>query len=251
MKKSNEAGQDITGLRTLERGLDVLDLFCHGASHLTLSEIAVKISLSPSTASRLINTLANRGYIFRDDATKKFQLGIQGMCLVSSSYQAFDLRPIAAPFLQQLFDKYNESVSLYVLLDGQRVCLDRIETTHGLRRVINLGDRLSLTRGAAGKILLAFLTKAQQTDFISADPVIGEDDLERIRNQGYAVSDGEREIGVAAVAAPVFNANGQVVCALSLSGPSVRLPRDLTMRIVPDIVSAARQFSAALGHKNP
>ena len=251
MKQTDETKPEIAGLRTLERGLDVLDLFCSGAGRLTLSEIAVQIGLSPSTSSRLINTLVSRGYLFRDDETKKFQLGVQGMRLVSSSNQAFDLRPLAAPFLQQLFNKYNESVSLYVVLDGQRVCLDRIETTHGLRRVINVGDRLSLTRGAGGKVLLAGLSKTLQTELIKTDPAVTEADLEQIRLQGYAISDGEREIGVAAVAAPVFNASGQAVCALSLSGPSVRLPRDLIITIVPDIVAAARQFSALLGYREP
>ena len=118
MVKAEDQGQSAAGLRTLERGLDILDLFGQGALKLSLSEIAEKINLTPSTTSRLLHTLNLRGYVSRDEETKKFSIGPQALRFSVSSFRTFDLRKIAAPFLQSLHRKYNESVSLYILLDG-------------------------------------------------------------------------------------------------------------------------------------
>ena len=75
MKTLDGAAPNTPGLRTLERGLDVLDLFCHGATRLSLTEIAAKINLTPSTTSRILYTLQIRGYLSRDEETKKFVIG--------------------------------------------------------------------------------------------------------------------------------------------------------------------------------
>jgi len=152
MRMIDDTATNSAGLRTLERGLDVLDIFSHGATKLTLTEIAAKINLSPSTASRLLNTLLNRGYLSRDAETKKYVIGSQALRLNASSFRTFDLRPLAEPIMRRLAERYNESITLYVALDGQRVCIDRVETTHALRHVVNIGDRLPLVRGAGGKI---------------------------------------------------------------------------------------------------
>ena len=125
MNITDDAAENAPGLRTLERGLDVLDLFCQGATRLSLTEIAGKIDLTPSTTSRLLRTLQNRGYLSRDEETKKFVIGPQALRLTTSSFRTFDLRRIAAPILQKLHEQYNESLSLYDVLDGNRFCFDR------------------------------------------------------------------------------------------------------------------------------
>lgn len=250
MKVLDDTASTAPGLRTLERGLDVLDLFCHGANRLSLTEIAAQINLTPSTTSRILYTLQMRGYLSRDEETKKFVIGSQALRLTTSSFRTFDLRKIAAPILHKLHEKYNESLSLYIVLDGHRVCIDRIETTHALRHVVNIGDRLPLTRGAGGKVLLAWMPEKERTDILAADSSISASELETIRKQGYALSLGERDPGVSAVAAPVFDASGRLQCALALAGPFSRLSRSDLEKMTPDIVNAANQISAALGHLN-
>lgn len=249
MKAIDDTAQTASGLRTLERGLDVLDLFGHGAVRLSLTEIADKISLSPSTASRLLHTLLLRGYLSRDEETKKYIIGSQALRLTASSFRTFDLRPLAAPVLRMLAEKYNESLSLYVVLDGSRVCIDRIETTHALRHVVNIGDRLPLARGAGGKALLAWIPEEERKKIIPPEENLPSSELARIQKQGFAISMGERDQGVGAIAAPVFDAEGRLQCSLSLSAPIVRFNREAFERIAPDIVNAASQISAALGYK--
>lgn len=247
MEKSEEKGQVVAGLRTLERGLDILDLYGQGTLKLSLSEIAEKINLTPSTTSRLLHTLNLRGYVSRDEETKKFSIGPQALRFSVSSLRTFDLRKIAAPFLQSLHQKHNESVSLYILLDGHRVCIDRLETTHALRHVVNVGDRLPLLRGASGKVLLAWLAEDERKKIPAADAVPAKE-LEKIRNQGYAISLGERDQGVSAISAPIFDVSGRLLCALAVAGPIVRLNPAVLAAMAPDVVDTARKVSAALGH---
>ena len=241
--------QTTTSLRTLERGLDVLDCFCQGVTRLSLTEIAAKTGLNPSTAFRILATLENRNYISRSAETKKYHLGSQILRLFPPSLESFDLRSIAAPYLQQLNNQSTESVSLYVVLDSHRVCLDRIETSHPLRRVIHIGDRLPLTRGAAGKVLLAWLPADEKAAFLTKDPSVSIEELETIKRQNVSVSIGEREAGVAAIATPIFDANGQVVAALSMSGPTVRFTPEFVDSMIPLTIETGKQISQALGYQ--
>ena len=236
-------------LRTLERGLDVLDCFCQGETKMSLTEIAARIQLQPSTTSRILATLEKRNYILRERETKKYLMGTQLLCLLRQSAESLDLNRIAAPYMRRFFEKYNESVTLYVVRDGHRVCIDRIETTHGLRRVVNIGDRLPLTRGASGKVLLAWLPERQKKEIWAADPVVSLPELEQIVRQGYAFSAGEREEGVGAVSAPIFDAVGQVVASLAIAGPTVRLTKKKLEGMIPMLLKTAAEISQALGYK--
>lgn len=246
--QSEDGKHGAVSLRTLERGLDVLDCFCHGTTNLSLTEIAARIGLNPSTTSRVLSTLEKRSYITRHPETRKYQLGSQILSLLVPPSESTDLRTIAAPHMVSLYKLCNESISLYVIREGQRVCLDRIETTHPLRRVIHIGDRLSLLKGAGGKVLLAWMSELEKKQYGIDDSHLA-DELEKCRRTGYSVSTGEREEGVGAIAAPIFSANGQIVAALGLSGPTVRLTPAFIDEISPYIVKTAKDISNDLGFR--
>jgi DNA-binding IclR family transcriptional regulator len=213
-----------------------------------LTEIAAAISLTPSTTSRLLATLIKRSYILRNEETRKYELGPQAMHLISATFQPFDIRPLAAPYLRKLHEMFNESVSLYIAIENERICLDRIETTHPLRRIIQIGDRLPLSRGAGGKALLAWLPQEEQKRALSNDKALTKESLDTVRKQGYAVSEGERELGVGAVAAPVFGHNGKIVAAISIAAPTVRLSREVIDTMLPVLCEATRELSLKLGY---
>jgi IclR family transcriptional regulator, KDG regulon repressor len=246
---SADEKQKPVSLRTLERGLDVLDCFCQGPSKLSLTEVTALTGLNPSTAYRIFATLEKRNYLKRDPETRKYQLGPQLIRLFLPSLDASDLRSIARPHMQKLFDSCNESVSLFVALGEYRLCLERIETTHALRRVINIGERLPINRGAGGKALLAWMPQQQLRQLSEDGLVLPLDELEPIRHRGYAVSTGEREKGVAAIAAPIFDASGQLIASLSISAPEIRFVPDVLETTIPLVVQAAEQISSALGFR--
>ncbi len=241
--------QTPVSLRTLERGLDVLDCFCQGSSKLSLTEVTTLTGLNPSTAHRIFATLEKRNYLKRDPETKKYQLGPQLFRLFLPSLEASDLRSIAKPHMQQLFDSSNESVSLYVALGEYRLCMERIETTHALRRVINVGERLPINKGAGGKALLAWMPEKQLKLLLANNIAIPLDELAAIRHRGYAISIGEREQGVAAIAAPIFDASGQIIASLAIAAPEIRFTADVIKNTVPLVVRTAEQISSALGYK--
>lgn len=240
--------QNTTSLRTLERGLDILNCFSHGTTNLSLTELAAITGLNPSTTFRILATLEKCNYITRNPETKKYQLGSQIFCLFAPSLESLDLRSVASPYLQRLYNFSNESICLYVARNNHRVCLDRIETTHSLRRVVNIGDRLSLTKGAGGKLLLAWMSEKEQLHEIS-DGEITTTELAKIKQLGFATSAGEREAGVAAIAAPIFDASGQLTAALSMSGPTVRFTQELIEKMIPQVIKTAKDISSALGYQ--
>ena len=113
--------------------------------------------------------------------------------------------------------------------------------------MVNVGDRLPLPRGAGGKVLLAWLSNEERKKIPEADAVpVGE--LDKIRKQGYAISLGERDQGVSAISAPIFDASGRILCALAVAGPIVRLSPEVLADMAPDVVATARKISTALGH---
>lgn len=250
MKEEIEAKPGTPSLRTLERGLDVLDSFCQGTAELSLTEIAAKINLTPSTALRILSTLERRHYLSRDKETKKYQLGEQVLQLRLHSASAFDLNRIAAPYMRRFFELFNESVTLFVAAENQRLCVERIETTHALRHVVHIGDRLPLTRGAGGKALLAYLPIKLQQSLIHDDPALTSAELVDIRRLGYAKSFGERDAGVAAIAAPIFDAQGNIAASLASAGPTARMSAQRLEQMLPHLIQAADDVSRALGYKN-
>lgn len=237
-----------SSVRSIERALDILNCYCPEQLELSLTEISRKIDLPLSTTSRIIATLEKKGFLARNGDNQKYYLGSNLMRLCSCSFSNVDFRRIALPFMYQLRDIYNESVSLYIIQGKERICVERVETTHPLRRVINIGDRFPLTRGAAGRLLLAFLPSEQINTLIHLDPFTTYEELEEIRKNGFAISRGERETGVVSVAAPILNGQKEVIAAIANSWPSVRFDDRQLQDIISKVKEYAEKISLAIGY---
>lgn len=146
-------------------------------------------------------------------------------------------------------DTFNESVSIYVVQGNHRVCVERVESTQPLRRVINIGDRLTLTRGASGRLLLAYLDKDKIKNILREDPYTTEEELKSLCHEGYALSRGEREEDVTSIYAPIFNVKKQMIAALAMSGPSTRFPDSSLPERIAVVKEYARRISEALGYQ--
>lgn len=241
----NASGEN--SVRTLERGLEILQIFETTSSDFSLTEISHKVDLSPSTASRLLASLEKFQFIRRDPDTRRYSLGSALLRLKDFASRQTDLRSIALPYLRELQRKYNESTSVYVAQNGQRVCLERVESTHKLRRIIMIGESLPLTRGAGGRVLLAWMEPTEREAVLTRDASTTEDVLKEVRDAGHAFSFAEREVGVFAVAAPIFDSSGKSVAALSMSGPTSRLTPELKEKYLQAIRESAMKISHELG----
>jgi DNA-binding IclR family transcriptional regulator len=146
----------------------------------------------------------------------------------------FGTADIVPPILREIVDELHEGASFYVRDEAQRLCLHRIESQRAVRDSIHVGDRLPLTVGAAGHVILAF------------SGLSGER-YDQIRKNMYSASYGERDPETAAVACPVFGAEHRFIGALSVSGPRYRIEAMGVQSILPVLFRQARNLCRVLG----
>jgi DNA-binding IclR family transcriptional regulator len=240
-----------TPTRSIERAFDILECFLLEKQELTLMEITALTNLSVSTTHRLIATLEKRNYLVRNKENKKYHLGsiLTKFVNMISGKMGLDFKMIARKQMIELHHMYNESMSLYVIDGEKRLCIDRLESTHELRRVIDIGSTFPLGLGAAGRVLIAYLDQDSVDDlYLNADTNSLE--YQTIRKLGYMISEGEREVGISAVATPIFNFTGKIIAALSISGPSVRLDYEKLTKIAEDLKEYSFKISKELGYQS-
>jgi DNA-binding IclR family transcriptional regulator len=246
----NENGRkkDDSNVRAVERALQVLDCFSKEQISFSLVEISREIGLYPSTTLRMLNTLENHDYVYRDPDSHRYFLGSRLLQLNQISFANFDYCQIARPYLETLRDEFNESVGVYSLQGDSRVCVMRLNSTHLLRREFNLGERHSLTRGASGKVLLAHQSAETIERLLKENPgSCTKAKLEKAKADGVAVSREEREVGLCSIASPIFNAQNIAVAAIFLSCPTPRFTQEMEETATVRVRETSRQISTSMG----
>jgi DNA-binding IclR family transcriptional regulator len=195
------------------------------ARPLPLGELVDASGLSRATAHRLAVALEAHGLV-RRDPEGRFALGTRLVALGRAASDAVPLAEAAGPALAALRDVTGESVQLYVRDGDRRVCVAALESPHGLRTIVPTGASLPLDLGSAGRLL-------------------GDD--QRHRGREWVETAEEREAGVASVSAPVHGPSGEVVAAVSVSGPIERTTRRPGRRYAEAVVAAARAVERAAG----
>jgi IclR family KDG regulon transcriptional repressor len=235
-------------VRAAERALDILLCFVD-ASQLGLMEIAERTGLNKSTVFRLLATLEAKGFIKRDPQSEKYRLGFRVWELSANLDQSDDPAVLFLPEMERLRDDLDETVSLYVRDGKERVRIQAVESRQAIRRVAPIGARMPLAVGASSKVLMAYADEEAVSELLSSSdwPVnLNRDQyrrqLERIREDGFAISVEEREAGTAAVSVPVFSKRGELVAALAVSGPVSRMNIDKMIQFVPRMKEAAAQM---------
>ncbi len=234
--------------RSVDRTLDILEAFINVDNGLTLNEIALKINLSSSTVYRLVMTLTNRNYLYRDSESKRFYLGSQLNRLVNLNHIDANehLKNIADSYMLKVFQETNENIGLYIQDEDCKLCIERMESTKALRHVIDIGDRVTMSKGAIGKVLLAFMEPEDWKEF-DKEGWPKKEELQKIKKNGYALSIGEREEGLIGIAAPVMNSKGKAIAAVSMSGPSVRFMDEHVNEKIDIVIKLAKDISSAMG----
>ena len=151
----------------------------------------------------------------------------------------------AGPVVAWVRDECGESAQLYRRDGAERVCVAAAERAHGLRTTVPLGTRLPLTAGSGAQVICAWSDPASVADVLGAAEFTARS-LVEVRRRGWAQSVAQREAGVASVSAPVLDAGGALLAAISISGPIERLGRSPGGRFAPVLVAGARRITAAL-----
>lgn len=248
-------------VQAVARTLRILEVLA-SEGELGLTNLATRVGVHKSTLYRFMCTLCDLGYARRDPDTERFSLRLKIFEIGASVYARLDLVKLASPCLERLSSATQETVHLAILDDGQLVYLSKIESTRALR--VSMQSRVGMTAPAyctgVGKVLLAwaeigflegYLKRCQFVPFTEKtipDRLRLAAELQTIRNRGWAVDDEEHEYGVRCVAAPVREKGGEVVAALSIAGPTVRMGPDRLESVRTLVCEAAEEISAALGH---
>ena len=223
--------EQTSGVGVLDKAVAVLDAVHAGAD--SLATLTTATGLSRATAHRLAVALEAHGLLARDGAGR-WRTGAHLAYLAGSD----TLLERAAPVLARLRDATGESAQLYRRQGDERVCVAAAERGHGLRDTVPVGAALPMSAGSAAQVLLAFTGEPAPAAAVFTDRTLME-----VRRRGWAHSVAEREAGVASVSAPVLDADGKVVAAISVSGPVERLGRQPGRLHGEAVVAAARELS--------
>lgn len=209
----------------------------------SLTELCESTQLPRATTHRLATALETH-HILTRTADGRWTIGAVLTSLGARS--ATKLVDAATPIMTALMTDTGESVQLYQLAGATRVCIASQEPASGLRNTVPAGSNLPLTAGSAAKIFLAYSSPALQATIMAEKPNFTRADINHAREQGWAESVSEREVGLASLTAPVFNSEGLFVAALSISGPAERLRPSPGALWADHLVRAATQLSATL-----
>ena len=246
-----------TQVGVLDKTMAILQAFPGGNDALNPRDIAGRTAISLPTVYRLAHALERHGLLRKEG--ERFKLGVALMHLGARAAQGIELRREILPHLEWLSERTGENAELHVRREEARIPIELAQSSQNLRPFVELGAPLPLHLGAAGKVLLAWLPEPEQASLATAsaarfgpaealDAEALRERLRKVRMEGWAVSDGERSPGVAAIAAPVFGIGDKVEGALLLSAPSVRLPAKQRRKFVLLVREAAARASKDVGY---
>ena len=207
----------------------------------TLAELVERTGLPRATAHRLAVALEGHRLVRRTPVGA----WAPGPALAELGRGVADLAELAGQHLVTLRDVSGESAQFYVRDGASRVCVAAAERAHGLRDTVPVGARLPLTAGSAAHALLAFAPADEVTPLLPSASFTARTLLD-VRRRGWAHSIAEREPGVASLSAPVRDAAGGVLGAVSISGPVERLGRRPAPEVVGAVLEAAGAISRAV-----
>jgi len=246
-------------VQSVGRSFDILEALA-GPGEVGLVELAGRTGLQPSTVHPLVSTLAERGYVLQHAYTGRYLLGYKVLELASSVYQRTEhLRALARPHLVSVQKITGETASLIVLEPPSAVYVDQVEGSRSVRMFAHVGATVPPHTAAAGKAVLAFTPPALVAEICGPEPLEQltphtlttlaalEDELARVRRRGYAIDNEEHETGVSCVAAPVFDHDGAVRAAISVSAPTPRIHGADTAELGELLTNRAAEISRALG----
>jgi DNA-binding IclR family transcriptional regulator len=249
-------------VKILDKAVRVLMLFTPEQPEWGVSAVAREVDMPKTTVHRILRVFEQHAFLTQNPDTRRFRLGLAGIELGRRAQEGFELRRIALPIMEQLSAVTGETVLLQVVSpEGDRVvCIERVQQRRGLRLILDVGSTAPLYAGCSSKVLLAYFDKEAidrvlagdlrpMTPHTIVDAAEIREQLQRIRQQGYAVSFEETDEGVAGVSVPIRDARDRVIAGLSVSGPVTRVNASTIRDYTGHALEAARRIAAELGHQ--
>lgn len=245
----------------VKRALAILEAIAQRHA-MTNSEISRRLAIPKSSASYILRTLEQSGYLRRERGTGRYRLGLKVLSLSHAAMAGLDIREVAAPVLRELVERSHLTAHLAVLDQGEAVYIEKADAPGFIKMDTWVGRRMQVNSTSVGKALAAFLPapeveaiirqhglKKRTPKTITTQPRFLRE-LAKVRAQGYAVDDEENSLGVRCVAAPVFDHLNRVVASVGVSGTTMQNEPARLRKVAEMVKSAARQISQQLGYHN-
>ncbi|HET7051106.1 MAG TPA: IclR family transcriptional regulator [Solirubrobacteraceae bacterium] len=253
--KDNGPRTQAHGVAAVDRGAELLVRVLESKQPIALSELASASGIPKSTASRLITALERRGLVEQDGPRGRLRPGPAILRVAERGLLERNVVEMSRASLEALGEASGETINLAVAGPDGVEHVAQVESRHFLGVGQWLGRRVEYHATANGKVLLAFGRATLQepplhryTPKTITDPAQLEAELEAVRRQGFATTVDELETGLAAVAAPVRGAGGDVVAALSISGPTLRMTPRRIRELETVLIEEAHSLERRLGH---
>jgi len=262
MKNQNGNGNGNSST-AVERTLLILEAVALREAGMSNADLSRKLKIPKSSASYILRTLEQHGYLRRDREDSTYRLGMKVLALSRGALRGVDVREVALPIMRSLVDHIHITTHLAILDHSEAVYVEKVETPSFIKMDTWVGRRMEVHSTAVGKSLLAFLSPKEQEAIlrqrglkrltphtITSIPRLMKE-FERVRQLGYAIDNEENSLGARCVGAPVFNSAGEVEASIASTGAISTVTLEAVPRIAEAVKDAARRISHHLGYRGP
>jgi len=255
MVKKNEENR--SGIQVLNKAAAILIELSRFQQEAELSELARRTGVTKSTCSRILTTLKAWKIVRQNPVTKRYGLGHALIHLGNLASSQLSLPELFHFRLEKLMELTGETASLVILDEDRAVYIDQVPSKSMIRSFPSVGSAVYLHCTAVGKVLLSGLSPEKLEQVLSepltkftpktiTDPEKLKKQIEEIKLKGYSVDDEETELGGRCIAAPIFNSSDQVIAAVGISGPSMRITKERIPNLAKIVMGIAKEISAEL-----
>ncbi len=249
-------------INSVDRALDILNYLYEQGREMSITQISKDLDIYKSTVYRTLATLEAKNFVEKNPETEKYGLGMKLFVIGNSMGEKMGLQKVIKPYAKQIHDEFSEAVNVSVLEHSDRgpyhsVIIYKEENKQILGFNYEIGSRNECYCAGVGKCLLAFQEQVdlsvyekypmeKYTDKTITDVADLEKELEKVRKQGYALDDEERELGLTCIAVPILKEGKHAIAAISLSGPTTRIKDDTYERKIKRLIEIGQEISEKL-----
>jgi DNA-binding IclR family transcriptional regulator len=258
-KSRDKPARDDSGSRSVRRAFGIFEFMMERGGPVTIAEIIARLAIPKSTAYDLVNTMIDAGYVAPDGKKRGLFLGHKLFELGMAYRSQIDLLKDGAPVVEALRDETGETVQLSILDENWMLVLLKEEGIRPLRIISQVGSRVPVNWAAAGRLLVSDLDDRRLRAFLEAtvrpspsgrantdvDSLIAE--IRKFRKRGYATEINETNEHAGCVAAPIIDASGRCVAAMSVVAPEQRLDKGSREKLIAAVTAAAARLSRRMG----
>lgn len=258
---TEKTAEKTNGIKSIMKAARVINMLANEGQPLSLAQMSSNMAISKSTLHGIISTLVDVKFVVQDQQTGRYWLGTRLFEIGSSISSQWNVRKIAYPFIQRIVAETGETVHMAVLDDYEVLYINKQESTSSIRIVTDVGVKLPAHCTGLGKALLSgmsrlelqFMVKSKGLAKYTESTITNFEDfwkeIRHIKSRGYAVDEQEFVEGLRCVAVPVFSHAGDIIAALSVSGPISRMQDKKFEHCRESLQKAAEEISVQMGYE--